>query len=191
MTPKFESAVLVVLEHEKGLFVPTEDMPDHGGITNWGISLTWLASKGVGLSDIDGDGIADGDLDGDGDVDADDIRKLTSEKAKWFYFNYWWKKHDLDRIQNLDLATKMLDMAVNHGSPRAFAMLQKGANRLGAGLTVDGLLGPKTVATINELDAGKVLLEFRAQAAERYARIALANPKMAWALPGWMRRAVS
>jgi len=80
----FELAIPIVLRHEGGL---VDNPNDPGGITNHGVSLRWLKSKGLA-----------GDLNHDGDVDAADIKIMTVEQASGFYKTYWWDKYNYGAI---------------------------------------------------------------------------------------------
>jgi lysozyme family protein len=100
----FAMAIKRLLEHEGGY---TED---HVGATNFGITLRSL----------------DVDIDLDGDIDADDIRAMTIEDAKAFYFRTWWIRYKYDRIYSDEIAAKVFDLAVNMGARQAAKIVQKG-----------------------------------------------------------------
>jgi lysozyme family protein len=112
-----------------------------------------------------------------------DIPNLTLEQAMELYQrNYWdpaWE------ALPQDIATKLLDMAVNMGRETAVKIIQQAA-----GVVQDGKFGPLTASAIISQDAARLLQEIRARAAVHYARLVLANPDLTGFLLGWMRRAV-
>jgi lysozyme family protein len=128
----FKLGIAFVLEHEGGF---VDDPDDPGGATNLGISLRWLRSVGEDL----------GDIDGDGDVDADDIRALTPDKARAFYFQKFWAEPGLNRLPGL-VAVAAFDFAVNAGLRQAVKCLQEAL--CSSALACDGALGPKTIGAI-------------------------------------------
>ena len=181
---KFDWAVECVLHHEGGW---VNNPNDPGGATNFGISLRYLQSIG----DLDGDGLPDGDLDGDGDVDVDDIRNATREDAIQLYKNGFWIPNKCDSIISGLVATKIFDMSVNMGSKQAWKIAQRSANKLGAALTVDGLVGTNTLTAVNSyLDRDYELLAvLRDRQANFYETIIERKPSLAEFRLGWRRRA--
>jgi lysozyme family protein len=116
-----------------------------------------------------------------------DIKHLTEDQANEIYRQDYWR---YDGIANQDVATKIFDMAVNMGPPTAHRLLQMALNAQGQAVAVDGVFGPQTLAATNRVDPTRLLQEFRAQAAVRYADIVLGNRAERTFLLGWMRRAV-
>ena len=74
-----------------------------------------------------------------------EIAKITLADAKAIYKRDYW---DALRLADLPprLAMAMLDAAVNTGRAAAVTMLQRLCNDGGAGLAVDGVMGPQTMA---------------------------------------------
>jgi lysozyme family protein len=78
---------------------------------------------------------------------------------------------------------------VNAGPQTARRFLQRAANDLGAGLMVDGTLGPISVAAINAIDAHKLLLRFAQRVYDdHYLAIVAKDPTQACFLNGWRNR---
>jgi lysozyme family protein len=165
---RFQYAVNVVLEHEGGL---SNDKDDKGGITRWGISLRYLELEHI-------------DPNGDGIIDAHDVRGLTKQEAIDIYKAHWWNKYSYNKIKDLRLATKVFDLAVNAGAVRAHKLLQQAI-----GTTVDGLLGPRTIAITNVQQAGEVLAQLRLEAREFYLGLIQAKPIYEKYRNGWLARA--
>src|SRR6266481_707309 len=101
----FELAIPVILRHE-GHFV--NNPADPGGATNFGVSLRWLKSQGLA-----------GDINNDGDIDIDDIKILTPAIAGEFYRTKWWNAYQYGNLVAQAVGTKVFDMSVNMGPPRA------------------------------------------------------------------------
>jgi hypothetical protein len=162
----FKTAVAVVLKHEGGYF---EDQKT-GEISKFGLTAEFLRSIDL-------------------PHDRDSIRNLTLEQAIEIYRVHWWEKYGFDRIRDQRVATKFFDLAVNLGPQRATRLLQQALNRCGAQLTVDGLLGERTIAAANEAAPECVLAQLRALAAEHYRGLAAKDPKYLPYLKGWLERA--
>lgn len=159
-------AINVVLDHEKGLV----DHPnDPGGITNWGISLRSYPHLG-----------------------SDGIRNLTKEQATEIYYKDWWIRYKYNQIENLTIATKILDIAVNIGPVNANRILQRAVNFLADDvLKVDGVLGPKTFAAVKSCRADKLHKVLQFKIAEYYHALAKARQSARVFLMGWLNRAYS
>lgn len=169
----FNVAIQTVLKNEGGF---VNDPRDAGGATQWGISLRFLQDPAV-----------DGDFDGDGDQDVDDVRAMTREQAIESYRAVFWDALRLGEIEDQQLATKMLDLAVNVGKVAAVKILQRAL-----GIAVDGVLGPQTIAACNGfigLDSADRMATLRLQAIAYYASIPAAKSQPF--LRGWILRALA
>ena len=125
MQENWDESFEMVLKHEGGY---VNDPRDPGGRTNLGV--TQRAWEGyVGKS-----------------VDETFMRKLTPEVVKPFYKAMYWDKIKGDQLPaGVDYAA--YDLAVNSGVGRAAKFLQEIA-----GVTVDGVLGPKSMGAIRGCD---------------------------------------
>lgn len=173
----FSSAIKVVLAHEGGY------NEDHAGATNYGITLRSL----------------DIDIDLDGDIDADDIRAMTEADAISFYKRRWWDRYQYHQIKNLNIATKIFDLAVNMGAKQAAKNAQRALRSCGhVNIKDDGVLGPKSFHAINmHLDnynftkENEFLAAIRSEAAGFYRGLVIKNPAFKKYLNGWLNRAYS
>jgi len=126
MKENWDACFAMVLKHEGGF---VNHPKDPGGMTNLGVTRTnW-------------------ELYLDRDVTEADMRALTPEMVKPFYkHNYW------DRIRGDELPSGVdyaaYDLAVNSGTGRAAKYLQQIA-----GVTVDGVIGPRSLKAIQKCDA--------------------------------------
>jgi len=132
MKENWEQCFALVLKHEGGF---VNHPKDPGGMTNLGVTRTnW-------------------ELFLDHDVTEADMRALTPEMVKPFYKkNYW------DRIRGDELPSGVdyaaYDLAVNSGTGRAAKYLQQIA-----GVTADGVIGPRSMEAIKKCDAEDVVDE--------------------------------
>jgi lysozyme family protein len=166
----FELAIPTVLRHEGGL---VDNPNDPGGITNHGVSLRWLKSKGLA-----------GDINHDGDVDAADIKVMTVDQASVFYRTFWWDAYGYGIIVAQLVATKIFDSAVNLGPMRAHKFAQEII-----GVSTDGVLGPKSFAEINATPSLKFITAYQTRLADFYRALVVANPARQEFLSGWLNRA--
>ena len=126
MKENWDQCFTLVLKHEGGF---VNHPKDPGGMTNLGVTRTnW-------------------ELYLNRDVTEAEMRALTPEIVKPFYKkNYW------DRIRGDELPSGVdyaaYDLAVNSGTGRAAKYLQQIA-----GVTADGVIGPRSVEAIKKCDA--------------------------------------
>ena len=170
----FDTAIKKVLKHEGGYI---DHKNDGGMATKYGISLRFIRQSNTDL-----------DLDGDGDIDADDIKKLTVEKAEEIYREKFWNPYNYDIITDPDVATKIFDITVNAGPRQSHKLVQRACNTRHKELDVDGLLGTQSLRAINQI--GKDLLpEICKIQADFYKSLVEKKPELKVFLKGWLRRA--
>jgi len=123
MQENWDNSFAAVLKHEGGF---VNHPKDPGGMTNLGVTkAAWEGYVGK-------------------PVDEAFMRKLTPEVVKPFYKTMYWDKIKGDQLPNgVDYAA--YDLAVNSGVGRAAKFLQTIA-----GVTADGVLGPKSMGAIRE-----------------------------------------
>ncbi|WP_020403743.1 glycoside hydrolase family 108 protein [Gracilimonas tropica] len=136
----FEDILIDLLRREGGF---VNDPADRGGATNLGITIGTLKEHGL-------------DLDGDGDIDIDDVRAVHFGVAKKLYRDKYYQPARVSEV-NPVLQPIYFDMVVNHGQRHAVRILQKAANACGHDLTVDGLIGPKTIEATKATDLNRVV----------------------------------
>ena len=118
----------------------------------------------------------------------EDIKNLTIERAKEIYHADYWKPYFYDKVSEA-LAIKVFDTAINIGPRNAFRLLQEAANALGANLTVDGAIGPKSLDVITKLKEKDILDQFRKLQADYYRTLVVKNKNLEKFLKGWLNRA--
>jgi len=111
---RFHVAVEFVLRHEGGY---ADDPADRGGKTNWGLSS-------VHHPDLD-------------------VRDLTRARAIEEYRRRYWERYRLDEIDDVAVATKVLDLCVWMGPDDAARYLQTAICAVAGGpvIVVDGVIG--------------------------------------------------
>jgi lysozyme family protein len=159
----FEKALAYVLKNEGGYC----DVPgDHGGATNMGITLNEATKWGIN--------------------NKADLKNISMELVKRIYkTNYWF----MDGIKDQRVATKFFDMYVNRPPLVAIRLMQKALNNLQAGLTVDGVYGPKTETAINSCDSDILISQLVEVNEQSYKDIVKRDPTQGKFLTGWLNRA--
>lgn len=107
-----------------------------------------------------------------------DIESLTEEQAKEIYKRDYWDFSKCDKLP--DYARLIVfDCAVNQGVARAALFLQRSC-----GATVDGAIGPKTLAAMASTSPSLFLYNFSMRRHEAYA----SHPQFNKYGRGWTRR---
>lgn len=173
-----DEALAFVLKHEGSRF--TNDPKDPGGATKFGISLRFVLS-------------ADGctlDLDNDGDTDERDIQLLELDDARRLYSTYFWFPGRFELVKDQSVATKVFDFAVHAGLRRSVRLLQHLlVSDFGKRLSVDGIVGPATLAAVNSVDPRRLVVAFSRAQASYYRELVSERPVLSRFIKGWLRRA--
>ncbi|MEJ2021660.1 MAG: holin-associated N-acetylmuramidase [Maritimibacter sp.] len=106
------------------------DPDDPGGPTKYGVTLGTMQHLGL-------------DLDGDGAVTAEDVRQLSRDQAREIFVRDYYDMPKIGRLPK-PLQPSVFDMYVNAG-PQAVRILQWLLCQMHHGVTVDGIIGPKTI----------------------------------------------
>lgn len=107
------------------------DPDDPGGATNHGVTLATMRRLGL-------------DLTRDGTVTAQDVRALTSGQAVDIFVENFYRKSRVAELPVI-LQPSVFDMYVNAGG-NAVRILQRLIRDMRIDVTVDGVIGPKTIA---------------------------------------------
>ena len=108
---------------------------------------------------------------------------MTKEEAKEIYYENYWTENKVPYVSD-NLKHIYFDMCVNQGRGRAVKILQQAANAKGAGLKVDGGLGPKTISSLDGVELERV----RAYRIKYYADLVTRKPDLEKFYFGWFRR---
>ena len=133
MTKNFRDCLELVLKHEGGF---VDHPKDPGGMTNLGVTKkVW--EEWVGHP-----------------VTEKDMRELTPEIVAPMYEMRYWRTSYCEKLpRGLDLL--VFSMAVNAGAGRSVKLLQDSL-----GLVMDGIIGPITMARINEANVETLIDKF-------------------------------
>lgn len=159
---------------------------DRGGITAYGVCIEFLkdvAAKASGKLFLQ-------EINVELPVTRDTIRRLTKAQAEAIFKHEFWEKLGLDRLPYRQ-ALLMYDAAVNHGLKWGVRLSQRGYNRavsLGASLAEDGLIGPKTIAALQN-DTDKLVKSIVQRRRDYFQSIVAFNSSQKVFLKGWLNRA--
>ena len=84
----------------------------------------------------------------------EDIKNMTQERAIYLFKRDYWDKCKCDNMPDA-LSIVVSDCAYNSGTSRANKILQECL-----GVTVDGIIGPKTLGAIEKQDLQKLLWKY-------------------------------
>jgi lysozyme family protein len=161
MTGEFEKALKRILKHEGGY---VNDPLDSGGMTNLGVTKrVWEEFVGHPVSEAD-------------------MRALTPEKVGSMYkLKYWNPSYCEVLPKGLDYV--VFDFAVNAGTGRSVKTLQQAI-----GCVADGVIGPKTMAAINDAEPKDLIAKFSDARADFYQGIVTRKPDQVRFIKGWLNR---
>ncbi len=111
------------------------DPDDPGGATKFGVTIHTMRRLGL-------------DLTGDDRVDARDVKRLTRDQAVDIFEQHYFFKPNLDGLPEALQAT-VFDMHVNAGA-NAIKILQRLLTDMGYKVSVDGVIGPQTLAAVSD-----------------------------------------
>jgi len=170
----FEAAIPVLMAHEGGW---VDNPKDRGRETIYGLSLAVV---------IPNLGLTAADLGIESFVEPGCLKAVTRERGVEAWRTHLWERFGFAQLLDQGAATKLFDTRANlagYDCTMAFRLAQKML-----GLTVDGLLGPRTLGAIN--DAGAAFEAAYAEALElHYRRIVAVDPTQAGFLEHWLLRA--
>lgn len=121
-----------ILAREGGF---VNDPDDPGGATNWGVTVHTMRRLGL-------------DLTGDGRIDAADVQRLSKDEAKRIFVREYFEAPGIAKLPEVLHAT-VFDMQVNAGA-HAVKILQRLLGKMGFAVSVDGRIGPNTIAASDQ-----------------------------------------
>ena len=92
-------------------------------------------------------------------------------------------------ITSQPMANKLLDLAVNCGVHEAQELAQQVATSLGAAITIDGHMGPASVAAINSIPEPSLIAKLIDLAQAYYRQVAIHENASPNELASWLTRA--
>lgn len=172
----FDLAIPLTLHYEGGY---SNAKQDSGGQTFAGISRV-NNPKWQGWAIIDAYIINHGLSNISTDL-LNDIQLMTMVKA--YYKANYWNVNRLSDINDQQLAFNVFDTGVNMGTGRAAKFLQQAAN-----VTIDGNIGNKTIAAINNGNAITIYNVFNTLRKGKYDAIIADNPFQSVFRASWYSR---
>ncbi|MGB3247485.1 MAG: holin-associated N-acetylmuramidase [Sulfitobacter sp.] len=109
------------------------DPDDPGGATNFGVTIHTMRRLGL-------------DLTGDGEINVADVRRLTRTQAIDIFIKHYFERPLIAELPE-PLQPTVFDMYVNAGS-NAVKILQQLLCEMGHSVSVDGALGPQSLAAV-------------------------------------------
>ncbi|MEO1413486.1 MAG: glycosyl hydrolase 108 family protein, partial [Bacteroidota bacterium] len=110
-----------------------------------------------------------------------DMASMIWDTAANIYRQKYWNAIQGDQIKNQALADIIFDGRVNHGA--GIRLLQEVL-----GVTVDGIVGPKTLREINSADPARLYNDYKERRRKYYHALVEQNPRLGVFLNGWMNR---
>ncbi len=159
---RFNKFLNYIFEVEGGF---TDDENDRGGATNFGITEEEAREFGY----------------------TGDMRNLTKDFAKNIYLKKYYLGNKLDKVINNKVALSIFDWAVNSGR-RGIKKAQIVANKFGANLIIDGIIGNKTLEAINSINPEAFLEEYHELQRAFYKNLAAKDSTQESFLEGWLNR---
>ena len=160
---RFEKFLNYIFKVEGGY---TNDKHDKGGETTFGITHD-DAKKYLGYTG-----------------DMRDFKKSDAEKI---YEKVYYRGNHIDKITDDRVALSIFDWAVNSGG-KGIKKAQIVANKFGASLIVDGIIGNKTLEAINSINPEAFLKEYHEMQRTFYKNLAVKDRTQEDFLKGWLNR---
>lgn len=112
-----------------------------------------------------------------------DLKKITNQQWETIFKNGYWDKWKADTINNQSIANLLVDWTWTSGTYGIKYPQQV------LGVTADGVVGPKTIAAINNYPNQKELFtKLWNRRKKHFESIANANPNSKKFLKGWLNR---
>ena len=138
---------------------------DRGGPTNFGITQATLSAWRGRQATVN------------------DVRLLPRAEARQIYADQFIVQPRFDKIADARLRHLVIDAGVHSGPARAAQWLQAAA-----GVTADGVVGPRTLAAVNTADARVLYNRFLAQRVRFIGRLITNDTRQAAFAAGWANR---
>ena len=156
-----------ILKWEGGF---VNDPDDLGGATNMGVTIGAWKSCGY-------------DKDGDGDIDVDDLHLLTREDVVNRVLKpYYWDRWKADEIKSQSVANILVDFVWASGAHGIRIPQQL------LGVSVDGVVGPKTISAVNSKNSRELFDMIRIARFDFIEDICRKRPANNKFKRGWMNR---
>lgn len=118
------------------------------------------------------------------------LKKMSQAQWEEIMKSGYWDAVRATELRSQSVANQVADFAVNAGVNRAAVTLQQAVNSANhnTALKVDGIIGAKTLAAANALNASTLYWAYRELRTNFYKSLASKSAKQATFLKGWLRR---
>ncbi len=103
-----------------------------------------------------------------------------------FYYQEKWAKNNLDKVDDKEVSAACLDTVIQHG--RGAYLIQQALQKSGSPVSIDGIIGPDTVAHLNATPIKKFLDSLYKVREAYYFGLVSSDPTLLKYLPGWLSR---
>lgn len=114
---------------------------------------------------------------------SDEVARLTESEAREIYHHQYIVEPGFDAIANQALLALLVDSSVHSGPQKAVQWLQEAL-----GVTVDGVIGPNTLAALAATDQNKLYTKVLGVRLRHLGRLITNDPKQSVFAAGWMNR---
>lgn len=122
-------------------------------------------------------------------VSVQDIKDLTKLEATEIYRTQYFDVIQGNKIADQKIATCIFDTAVNRGVQVSVKYTQRALNMSGGNLSVDGIMGSKTLFLLNQVYRPTFIKRFESFEWSGYLAILAEHPEDEKYRNGWMERA--
>lgn len=151
-----------IMDHEGGY---VNNPNDKGGPTNKGVTLaTFRRYAGDNMT-------------------VQDLREISDKQWYDIFKKYYWNVCMADKIVSQAVANAIVDWAYNSGPKTSISTTQRIV-----GVESDGIVGPITIAAINEMASGKLFNSIQTERILFINKIIKNNPSQKIFYNGWMNR---
>lgn len=112
-----------------------------------------------------------------------DLKNITYKEWRDIVHSMYWSKWKADLIEDQNVANMIVDWVWASGQGVGIKRVQKIL-----GVTADGIVGPKTLAAVNNADPKELFTKVYNARAEHFNSIVRNNPSQKKWLKGWMNR---
>ena len=113
---------------------------------------------------------------------SEPVKSISDDEVRDIYLNDYWLASQCDKMTE-KLSVCVFDTSVNNGQGRSIKTLQRAI-----GATVDGVIGPETIAKAKLCDPVNIANTFMDIREQRYKDIVAADATQQEFLGGWLRR---
>ncbi len=143
---------------------------DRGGATNKGVTIATWKAQGY-------------DKDGDGDIDVADLKLITDQDAIDVVMKpHFWDRWKADQIRSQSVANILVDWVWGSGVNGIKPVQQL------LGVTVDGIVGAKTLAALNAREPRKLFADIKKARVQYIEKLVKRRPSQKVFKAGWLLR---